>query len=413
MKGKINSFVLAGNGPYENRGCEAIARGTIKILNSYFNSPKLKALSFYSSESQFEKELAEETDKNIVHKKTHIFGTQKAVRILNKILMMSLGGRARAKLIYREMLPDLKEGCAVLSVGGDNYSLDYGKPTFFIDLDNLVLEAGLPIVIWGASVGPFLKDKKYEIFMRGHLKKATGIFARDPITIEYLNNIGVTKNVYRVADPAFLLNPVEPPDEKFLDKNNLADTVGINLSPLMARFITNGDVKKWVRLGAEIVKKVSERVKRPIYLVPHVTSPGANDYEFMQKVIFCLDKTRNNVILAPNNLNASETKWLISRMSVFAGCRTHSVISALSSSVPALSLSYSIKGRGIIRDVFGDEHFSILKKDFTPEIISEKVSELEKESTNIKSQINRALPKIEALAMDAGEYLKNILNSYK
>ncbi len=30
------TFILAGNGPYDNRGCEAIVRGTVKILRHYY-----------------------------------------------------------------------------------------------------------------------------------------------------------------------------------------------------------------------------------------------------------------------------------------------------------------------------------------------------------------------------------------
>ena len=38
-------FILAGNGPYENRGCEAIVRGTVKILRNYFQDPSFLCVS--------------------------------------------------------------------------------------------------------------------------------------------------------------------------------------------------------------------------------------------------------------------------------------------------------------------------------------------------------------------------------
>jgi colanic acid/amylovoran biosynthesis protein len=56
------------------------------------------------------------------------------------------------------MLPYLDDAAAVLSVGGDNYSLDYGVPKLFTDLDDIVLEKKKPLAIWGASVGPFQRD---------------------------------------------------------------------------------------------------------------------------------------------------------------------------------------------------------------------------------------------------------------
>jgi len=413
MEKNINEFILAGNGSYKNRGCEAIFRGTEKILNTYFDNPKLTNINFYSSTEQFLEESAKENKKNVLYKKTYTFSHKKIDRILNRILMMSLDSPARARLIYNEILPDLEKNCAVLAVGGDNYSLDYGKPTIFVDLDNLVLLAGKPLIIWGASVGPFSKDKKFESFMQNHLKKITGIFARDSITLEYLNSIGVYENVYRVADPAFLLNPVEPSDEKFSNKKDLGDFIGVNLSPLMSKFMTEGDSKKWEIIAVEIIKKIAEKTKKPIYLIPHVTSAGKSDYKFMEGLLPLLKNMQNTVKLLPDNLTASETKWVISKLFAFVGSRTHSVIASLSSLVPTLSLSYSIKGRGIIKDFFGDEYFSVSKEEFTPEIISEKMKELVVDKVKIKNQIASNLPRIQDLSMDAGKYLKNIINLYK
>ena len=63
-----------------------------------------------------------------------------------------------------------------------------------------------PIIIWGASVGPFSKFPKYEQYMKNHLNKINGIFAREAETMDYLFKIGVFKNVRRVADPAFLFD---------------------------------------------------------------------------------------------------------------------------------------------------------------------------------------------------------------
>ena len=39
---------------------------------------------------------------------------------------------------------------------------------------------------------------------------------------------------------------------------------------------------------------------------------------------------------------------------MFVGCRTHSTIAAYSTCVPTLVVGYSIKSRGIAKDLFGD-----------------------------------------------------------
>jgi len=42
-----NLFILAGNGPYENRGCEAITRGTVKMLKEFYEDPSFVAISHF------------------------------------------------------------------------------------------------------------------------------------------------------------------------------------------------------------------------------------------------------------------------------------------------------------------------------------------------------------------------------
>lgn len=406
MKKKRPLFILAGNGPYDNRGCEAIIRGTIKILRYYFDNPRFVVLSHYRSNAQFKNQKLRELDKDIIHKKALIFYNFRPIRLFQKIALRFLYHKWRSRILYKEIIPYLEDCDAVLSVGGDNYSLDYKKPTLFTDLDNLVLSNRKPIIIWGASVGPFSKVLKYEKYMKKHLKEVSGIFARESATVEYLANIGVTKNVWQVADPAFLLEPIKT--DKIKEKI-LEETIGINLSPLMAKYVTNGNLKKWIEHSTDIIKEVSVKTKRPIYLIPHVISPQTNDYEFLKKVLFRIGKQKRAISLIPSGLNAAETKWVINKMSVFAGARTHSVIAALSSGVPALSFAYSPKAKGINRDIYGDDRFCLGPEELTPTLVAGKIEEMIQEKTQLKKKIKANLPKIKNLTMDGGKYLKQII----
>ncbi|HMK45464.1 MAG TPA: polysaccharide pyruvyl transferase family protein, partial [Methanocella sp.] len=229
-------FILAGNAPYVNRGCEAITRGTVKILRNSFKNPKFICISHFQSEQQYQKQKIKETDDAITHlsyrylnKKMLISNFWKPViwegvyqHITDRDSIYSWG--------YHEMLPYLKDASAILSVGGDNYTLDYGVPRLFTGLDDLVIARKKPIVLWGASIGPFSTMPDYERYMSSHLKKVTGIFARESATVQYLKDIGVADNVYPVGDPAFLMDPIKPTgidDEMPIEKN----AIGINLSP--------------------------------------------------------------------------------------------------------------------------------------------------------------------------------------
>ena len=407
-------FILAGNAAYENRGCEAIIRGTVKILRKSFKDPRFICISHFLSEQQYQQQCLQETDEAITH--LHSYRPSKK-EIARNFWKPSYLGYAYDHFfhqeslkyrIYQQMLPYLDEATAVLSVGGDNYSLDYGVPTLFTDLDDIAIQERKPIILWGASVGPFSTMPDYERYMGHHLQKVTGIFARESATIGYLKRIGVIENIYPVADPAFLMDPVKPvgiEDDLPIEE----DSIGLNLSPLMAKYVTGGDLEEWIRIAAQIISQVAETTGRPVFLIPHVTSPHSDDHAFMQKAVSQIQGQNGNITLIPPKYSAAETKWIIGQMALFAGARTHSTIAALSSGVPTLSFAYSIKARGINRDIFDHESYLLSPECLTPSTVTERIQSMLDESGKIRSELDEKIPLIQRTALRAGKYLKTLV----
>lgn len=410
-------FILAGNGPYDNRGCEAIVRGTTKILRAHFKNPRFFCLSHFRNDEQYRKQKAQEYDEDIEHLHSNRLSKKKIVQNFWRPSYLTYAydhfrrpERVKYKL-YEQMLPHLDDAAAVLSVGGDNYSLDYGVPRAFTDLDDVVIEKGKPIVLWGASVGPFSAKPDYERFMSEHLKKTTGIFARESATINYLNSIGVKDNVHAVADPAFVMDAVKPEgiDEELpIDKGS----IGLNFSPLMAKYVTDGNLEKWSLIAARIVSHVAGATEKPIYLIPHVTNAGSNDHSFMQGAVARISGSSENITLIPPKYSAEETKWIIGRMAIFAGARTHSTIAALSSGVPTLSFAYSIKAQGINHDIFGSAKYCLDPSHLDPEAVSKHIVSMLDGGTKIKEELRRKNTEIQKTALSSGMKLKSLIGEY-
>ena len=85
--------------------------------------------------------------------------------------------------------------------------------------------------------------------------------------------------------------------------------------------------------------------------------------------------------------NCMQLKYLISKCKTFVGCRTHSTIAAYSTCVPTLVVGYSVKSKGIAKDIFGDDKGLVVDgrgfcsdEDLTKAYI--KFSEREKEFKN-------------------------------
>jgi polysaccharide pyruvyl transferase WcaK-like protein len=408
-------FILAGNGPYENRGCEAIVRGTTRILREYFSDPQFMCVSFFQDKKQFKKQCEQETDSAITHLQSRSLPDRQGAilsvykpEIWQGFYQYFFKRNAFPSWIYRDMLPYLDDSIAVLSIGGDNYSLDYGVPKYFTALDDLILAHKRPLAIWGASVGPFSAKPDYEQYMRDHLKKITRIFARESTTLTYLESIGIVNNVCHVADPAFLMEPSEPVG---IEENMPIEkgSIGLNLSPLMAKYITGGDLEQWSRIAASIISGVGEKTEMPIYLIPHVTIPHSDDFAFLQKVASLIPESKRTIIVVPPVYNAAETKWIIGRMALFAGARTHATIAALSSGVPTLSFSYSIKSGGINRDIFGHTRYCMNPLDLDVKTVKEKITSMLDEAPAIRRNLHDCIPGVQRSAQHAGFELSQIV----
>ncbi|MDQ1253481.1 MAG: colanic acid/amylovoran biosynthesis protein, partial [Euryarchaeota archaeon] len=303
------TFILAGNGSYDNRGCEAIVRGTVKILRHCYKDPSFLCVSFFQNKDQFKKQSEEEYDPAIIHKKANKRQSKFDPKWLLRLPLREIYPELYKNWIYKEMIPYIENSTSVLSVGGDNYSLDYGIPRSFTYLDDIVLERKKPLIIWGASVGPFDKIPEYERYMKQHLQHVTGIFARESATVEYLEKIGITDRVYKVADPAFLMDATEPQSNKEIEIEE--GSIGINLSPLMARYVSNGNIESWISTASAIVKEIAKKSDNKIYLIPHVTAPNSNDYLFLKESKERINTSEEKIFLIPPIYNASETKWII------------------------------------------------------------------------------------------------------
>ena len=303
--------------------------------------------------------------------------------------------------------PHLSESMATLALGGDNYSLDYGGTVRYFQANNAVLDNNKPLVLWGASVGPFSKNQKFERYAAKELKKVSLICARESETIHYLASIGVADNVRPVADPAFVLEPsaIEnvPPELEVIRR----PCIGMNFSPLMARYWSGS--RSWEECAAECIKQILKRFDLPVVLIPHVVYPNNDDHLLMQKIINHLDISKERLTLIDRNYNAQQLKWIISQMELFIGCRTHSTIASLSSEVPTLSIGYSMKARGINKDIFGHHDWLVPLDELQPEFLTEKAATLLNAKSEVKDHFNTVMPAYKKRARAAGQYLKELL----
>ena len=298
--------------------------------------------------------------------------------------------------IYSVQLAAMRESDVALQVGGDNYTLDYGAPDYLLRLDNELLATRKPLILWGASIGPFSLAPDVERRLGDHLKKFTLILAREPRTVDYLASLGVERNVRRVADPAFCMTPMKPVIDDdlsgFIDKK----PVGVNISSFAGKFTSGHGERSWLENTIACIQKLLEEGFGPLLLVPHVFKDINDDHKFLSQVMERLPQWRSELAVVPKTLNAAELKWVIARTRLFAGARMHSTIAALSSCVPTLSLGYSMKATGVNEDIFSDLNWLLPVERMNPESLAAKMAEMDQAGPAIEAHLKSTIPAVQA-----------------
>ena len=371
----------------KNHGCEAIVRGSMNIIE---NSDE-KAEFVLSSNNPSDDEILN----NITVKAARTRALTKVEKLIAAVdLKINNSETYALQKMYSPIVSDAEDCDVCLSVGGDTYC--YGDNHGIQVLTRELKKRGKKTVLWGASIGAEdLSERKLE-----SLRDFDAIFTREPITYELLKENGANDNIYLFSDPAFCMERVEvEPIDGFTREN----TLGFNISPLVA----SGDPRK-KEIAEDFLRFVFENTTMKVLLVPHVVEENNNDYDFMKPIFEKFEHTGRIAILPPD-LEARQYKGYIAGTRFFVGARTHSTIAAYSSGVPTIALGYSVKARGIAKDIFGEEKYVLDIKAMTDyeELRDEFLKMLENEN-EIRRELMKSIPLRMRSAMEAGEMLQKI-----
>jgi polysaccharide pyruvyl transferase WcaK-like protein len=378
------------HGGSRNRGCEAIVRSGIPIIKRSFPNAIINLASFNP-----------ETDKVIPMIDTIYDGSKIDIKKYSFVWFVSA---FRFKLFkdenyffrqkHKRILDLVPSHDLFLSIGGDNYC--YGEQPWLYEVDRCIKSTGKKIVLWGASIG----EEDLSADKIKDLKTLDLILARESITKEILESKGIT-TVQLCADGAFTMDKEELPLPEGWQEGN---TLGFNFSPLVWK-----KNKDSFQAAKNLVKHILDTTDMTVALTPHVIEPGNDDFECLTD-FYNEFKTTGRVLLLPNNLNAIQYKGYIARMRFFIGARTHATIAAYSNLVPTMVLGYSVKSKGIAKDIFGEERLVLsLQKISDSELLIASFEELQRDELEIKEILTQRIPEIRKMSFKAADYLAEVM----
>lgn len=334
-------YAFYSHGGCENHGCEAIVRTLSAMIK---NGRPESVIKLYTLNAQSDKagDLP-----NI--DETEEFNYTRPISSLNfmqklKISSLSRKSQKSADEYFYSLScknPSLKENDVYVSVGGDNYC--YGDGHMAAAFNRELKKLGKKTVLWGCSVG---KEDLSEDKIKD-LKTFDLIVTRESMTYETLIGCGIDKNTVLYPDPAFTLDIDTYFGGNFEVKPN---TLGFNISSLIGEYAGEGESIESIAVG--FLEYVLENSDKNILLIPHVTKKEDGDQLILGRIAEKLGSERVSVV--PDTLTAAQYKSIISLCEMFIGARTHATIAAYSTCVPTLVIGYSVKSKGIAKDIFSD-----------------------------------------------------------
>jgi polysaccharide pyruvyl transferase WcaK-like protein len=184
------------------------------------------------------------------------------------------------------------------------------------------------------------------------LQRYNWISARESITADALKAKGL-KQVSLYPDPAFTLGRKKTAIPSGFVEGN---TVGINISPMILHY---GEREDTVLLNySYLIERILQETDMAIALIPHVVRPQNDDRKPLSWLYEKFKETER--VFLVSDRPAEELKEIISRCRFMVAARTHASIAGYSESVPTLAVGYSVKARGIARDIFGTENRFVL-----------------------------------------------------
>lgn len=322
----VSLFPHVGSG---NHGCEAIVRST-KLLFSdndmqmylFSNHPEEDSKYIHDDEIHVCKDISE-----ISRFSLRYFKAQFLKRFLSQKNSFN-------RLTYSPLLKRCGPKQIMLSIGGDLYC--YDTPEYIYEVNQYVREQQCFTVLWGCSVEPNYIDSRMSEDIKGY----DLICARESITYNALREIN--PNTVLMSDPAFVL----PKEKTQLPSENY---IGINVSPMIIERegIKGITLENYVTL----IQYILDNTSCDVALIPHVVWETNDDRAALKRL-----KEKfidNDRVISVEDHNCCQLKYIISNCRVFVGARTHATIAAYSTCVPTLVVGYSVKARGIAKDIFG------------------------------------------------------------
>ncbi|MEU4238185.1 polysaccharide pyruvyl transferase family protein [Actinoplanes sp. NPDC026619] len=264
---------------------------------------------------------------------------------------------------------------------------------------------GIPTVLYAQSVGPFATPAQRR--MAGHvLRKIDLVIAREDISLGILAGLGATANVRRSVDSGFAFDTATEVDIRSrVGAAPDRPLVGITVR----QWLDPAGQERYERAVAAVADVAVEEFGATVVFVPQVTSERQGDDDRVAGRRVAARMRRPASVLG-DSFDHHTIKALYSGLDLLIGTRFHSVIFAMTASVPVLAIEYEHKTSGIMHDLGLDEWvYDIATVDAAT--LTTGLRELFARREEVVAQLAERMPAYQARARDAKQELTTVVSS--
>ena len=307
---------IVGNYGSDNNGDEAILLGIIGQLQTVFQVETTDITVFSNNPEQTKKRYNVQSVPLYIRGKNGAFTFAKTFRkntsVVKKLDYLVIGGGGILMDLYKREAPL------------------YGAYAMMAHSNNV------PYVVYGCGAGP-LTSTLGQFFVRFMCKHAANISVRDTKSEELLKNIGVSKDIFIIGDPAFSL------EGKRSGYSNKPLKVGVTAVPYYnTSYWPTGDEEKYNNYIQGMAKNLDKLVAKYGCEIQFYGTKYPQD-ENVTKEIQQLMKNADKTNVLDENLLPERLLEVSSEVDIVIGTRLHSLILATDAKTPIIGIRYHTK----------------------------------------------------------------------
>ncbi|NLL81694.1 MAG: polysaccharide pyruvyl transferase CsaB, partial [Tissierellia bacterium] len=214
---------------------------------------------------------------------------------------------------------------------------------YYLTVMSLAKIMNKKVMVYANGIGPINK-KTNRMITKKVLNKVDLITLRDVMSREYLDEIGVSnKNISITADPVYTLEPAS----KTIIENILLDE-GIPKRETLIGI----SIREWEKAGylevsiAEVVDYLIKRYNANVLLIP---MHYPEDLNIGKRVLDLVNE--EGCYLLKQKYSVEEIMGIIKELDMIIAMRLHSLIYAVTQSVPMVGLVYDPKVEGLLNSL--------------------------------------------------------------